>query len=260
MLTLVGDGDDAQLPRGNSILSEALAVPFAIRDPLRAVRRPPDPFALLDTALDACRINEQTYAIAGSLTASVQGTKVDDWLVRSLAVVPSNNMRAFARRGGRIIFAESFLGAAESDLAEQRRGRPLHPGVRRAYVEFDQEAEHIFGVYDQEFDALVFTGKAMPLNHERVIVHEFGHAMTVPDWYRVAHQHPDLLLDLPRQIKDLLTAYPQGPEREAVRERVLEVLADAYVWMLVGRWDELPVRLRVVMQDVIAGQALRRAG
>lgn len=263
MLRLVGDGCSARAQRPaarGSALSLFWARPFATNDPLRAVRRPPDPFSLLDTTLDACRVNEETYAIARSLTESVQGAVVDSWLVRSLAVAPLNNMRAFARRRGTIIFADSFLGAAESALAERRRGRPLDPHVRWAYIEFDKDAEQIFGVYDQELDALVFTRKATPLNHERVIVHEFGHAMTVPDWYRVAHLRSDLLLDLPQQILDLLTAYPQGGNREAVRERVLEVLADAYVWMLLGRWDELPARLRIVMQDVISGEALRRAG
>jgi hypothetical protein len=215
---------------------------------------------LLDTTLDACRASDLTYTVARSLTETVQSAKVDDCLVGSLSVVPANNMREFAHRQGRIIFADSFLGAAESDLAAQRRARPLDPTVRQAYIELDQDAERIFGIYDQEFDALVFTGRATPLNYERVVVHEFGHAMTVPAWYRVAHQRSDLLLDLPRQINDLLRAYPQDANPDAVRERVLEVLADAYVWMLVGRWQELPTRLRVIMQDVISEPGLRHAG
>lgn len=198
MLTVVGEGrtPEPQQPATDGLALPLLSTaPFAVRNPLRAVRRPPDPFALLDAALDACRVNEQTYATARSLVETVRGAKADDWLVRSLAIVPPNNMRAFSRRHGRIVFADSFLAAAESDLANERRGRPMHPGVRQAYIEFDQEAGHIFGVYDQEFDALVFSGKATPLNHERVIVHEFGHAMTVRDWYRVAHLRSDLLLD-----------------------------------------------------------------
>lgn len=227
-----------------------------MRDPLRAVRRPPDPFSLLDTAADALRVNEHSLVIARSLVQSIDGAPVDEALLGALAVVPPNNLSSFKRRGGRIFFADTFLAAAESDQANQRRGRPLDAAVRNEYRGLDRAGDHLFGIYDQEFDALVFTGLARPLNHERVMLHEFGHAMTVRDWYRVAHLRADLLLDLPQQIQELLKAYPQGSGHEALRERVLEVLADAYVWVLVGRWAELPPRLLFLMQGVVAGDQL----
>lgn len=240
--------------------SEVSGRTWETRDPLRAVRRPPDPFSLLDTSVDALRATEQSLATARSLAQSIDGAPIDDALLGALAVVPLNNLFVFKRRRGQIFFAETFLAAAESDQANERRGRPLDAAIRSEYLELDQAGDHVFGIYHQEFDALVFTGRARPLNHERVVLHEFGHAMTVPGWYRVAHLRSDLLLGLPLQIQDLLKAYPQGGSGDAVRERVLEALAEAYVWMLVGRWDDLPPPLRLLIQGVVAGEELTATG
>jgi hypothetical protein len=246
MLRLIGHqdvqaalGQDGQLPL------------FEVRDPLRAVRMPPDPFSLLDVALDGLRPCEETYTMAKSISKPVDSW-VDERLLGALAVVPPNNMKAFKQRRGAILFADSFLGAAESDIANRRRGRPPAPGVRRGYQELDRLGARVFGIYDEQIDALVFTGAARPLNHERVALHEFGHAMTVREWHRTAHLRSDLLLGIPPQMEDLLKAYKQGNSREAISERVLEVLAEAYVWMIVGRWEELPGRLRNIIQDVVA--------
>ena len=99
--------------------------------------------------------------------------------------------------------------------------------------------------------ALIFTPQATPANHERLTLHELRHALTLPSMYRTAHLHLELLCGLPAQIDEMLCAYPQGSDRAAVRERVLEVLAEAYVWTVVGRWRELPGCLFSALQGIL---------
>ena len=118
----------------------------------------------------------------------------------------------------------------------------------------------MFGAYDEELDWIIFTGSVPVIDSERLILHEFGHAMTVPFWSRRAHLRADLLLGLPGQIDDVLRQYQQGDELIAIRERVLEVLAEAYAWMCLGRWSELPGRLQWIVWSVAADNAMPQAG
>lgn len=210
-----------------------------IRDPLGAVRLPPDPFALLDVSLEGFRPSEASYRLATSVAVSIDGAAILDEHVRSLAVAPEPDLRTFVGSRGQIFFAESFRAAATSDEANVRRGMPLDAAARRDYARWDASNGHIFGLYDPQIHALIFTPQVTPLNHERVTLHELGHALTLRGAWGMAHLRADLLEDLPQSIAALLDNYAQGDGREAVRERVLEALAEAYVWWVVGRWREL---------------------
>lgn len=221
------------------------------RDPLGAVRRPPDPFALGDICTDAVRPSEASYQLARSLAVQVDGVDLLEEHLCSLAVAPEQDMLSFQHARGTIFFAETFVAAATCVQAGFRRGAPLDRNARARYEEFDADRGRVFGVFDPGMNALIFTSQAIPANHERVTLHELGHALTLPAMYRSAHLHPELLEDIPAQIADMLCAYPQGSGRAAVRERVLEVLAEAYVWTVVGRWRELPSGLFCALQGIL---------
>jgi hypothetical protein len=228
-----------------------------IRDPLGAVRLPPDPFALLDVSLDGFRPNEASYRLATCLAVSIGGAAILDEHVCSLAVAPEPDLRAFSGSRGRIFFAESFLAAATSDEANVRRGMPLDTAARRDYARWDASNGHVFGLYDPQIHALIFTLQATPLNHEHVTLHELGHALTIRGAWNTAHLRADLLEDLPQPIATLLDNYARGDGREAVRERVLEALAEAYVWWVVGRWRELSQPLFGALHGLLTTGELR---
>lgn len=237
--------------------SPAAGQPRAVRNPLDAIRRPPAPFSLLNTSPDALRFNEQSFSIAHAAAVSIADAPIDDAFLYGVAVAPPNNLYAFKRRGGRVLFAASFVAAVCSDEANERRGRPLGAAARGAYEDCDETSAQIFALYDPPLDAIIFSSAAPPpLNHERVVLHEFGHAMTLREWHRVAALHGELLIGLPRQIRDLLAAYSHGDEMAALREQVLEVLAEAYAWAVLGRLAELPRRLQWIIQDVVAGEPI----
>jgi hypothetical protein len=154
----------------------AVSVPYGIRDPLGAVRLPPDPFALLDVSLDGIRPTEASYLLARRLSVSIGGAAILDEHVGSLASAPETDLRTFARGQGQIFFADSFVAAATSDEANLRRGMPLDEAARRDYARWDAHCGHVFGLYDPQIHALIFTPQATPLNHERLSLHELGHA------------------------------------------------------------------------------------
>lgn len=228
-----------------------------IRDPLRAVRRPPDPFSLMDVPLDGACPSEESLAIARSLAVSVDGVPIDERFVSPLAFVPVGNLRAFKLRGGEIAFARSYLEAIDSDYGNERRGYPLNEAALAMYRRFDQPRPPVYGLFDPPMDALIFSNAVTPVNHERVVLHEFGHAMTVA-LAHVAHLRSDLLVGLPEQINEFLRGYPPGNHSDEirVRVRVLEALAEAYVWALVGRFSELPPRLHSIVHGVLSSDGL----
>jgi hypothetical protein len=221
---------------------------FAVRAPIvqgaidvrRSIRRPPDPFSLLDTPADGLRRTDEAFEVAESIACSVDGAQIDSSYLAGLSTAPAEDLETFKDERGRILFGSSFAAAADSQVANQIRRRPIDPANLSAYKEMDRFPNRYFAAYDQELHAILFTEAAPQLNHERVTLHELGHALTLRPAYRVAHLRVDLLHRLPREIDDLLTAYPQGADRAAIRERVLEVLAEGYAWLIVGRHRELP--------------------
>lgn len=254
----VNGGDYDSRPASGRVMQLVPRQPHGVRDPLRPIRRPPDYFAPLDRTADAFPADEGTFRAACAAAHPIGDADIDEKLLQWLSQVPLTDMRAFARRGGRIVFASSFLAAADGDEANRRRRRPLHPVTYSTYADFDRTP--VFGAYDGELDWMIFTGSAASIDGERLVLHEFGHAMTVPHWIQRAHLRADLLLGLPAQIDDVLKQYPQGDDIIAVRERVLEALAEAYAWMCLGRWSELPGRLRWIVWSVAADNAMPQAG
>jgi hypothetical protein len=240
MTATVTTGPGVAAPHERRVLS-----PFAIQrgiDARRAIRLPPDPFWLWDTPLDGSRPSEESIAVARSIAIQIDGAPIDDH-VGGLASAPVEDLRALRSEGGRILFAPTFVAAVDSIDANRLRGRPIHPATRAQYVEMDRFPHRYFGAYDRELHAMIFTGSDLPLNYERISLHELGHARTLRPAYRRAALRADLLQGLPREIETLLEAYGNGADRELIRELVLEVLAEGYVWIQLGRGAELPLQL-----------------
>jgi hypothetical protein len=93
-------------------------------------------------------------------------------------------------------------------------------------------------VYDAGVDALIFPTSYLASDLERVVLHELGHALTLPD----AVARASMLEGLPSQIAahvERVTGEYRDPA-DALRAGVLEALADAYAFVLLGRANELP--------------------
>lgn len=232
-------------------MSAAQRVACAATGVLDPIRLPPDPFDVLDQASDASAPTAESCAVARSLLISVGGTPELTAHVTSLASAPVDHLRTFAARRGCIICAPTFLEAVTCDEANLRRGWPLPSTAQREFKDLDARAGHVFGLYVEHLHALVFTPQAVPLNHERVTLHELGHALTVRGASQTAHLRADLQCDLPPRIERLMRNYAQDNDRAAVRERVLEALAEAYAFSVLGRFRELSPGLLQALQELL---------
>jgi hypothetical protein len=228
----------------------------SIRSPFGALRLPPDPLSMLDVSGSGSRQCQESYELACSMAVAIGTARVLDEHIGSLAAAPPADLLAFRRERGSILFANSFLGAVTSDEANVRRGRPLNPARHGDFQYFDARRERVFGLYEPELHALLFTPHAVPLNHERVTLHELGHARTWRGAYRLAHLRIDLLDGLPPDIAALVAHYAQGDGTESLQIQVLEALAEAYAFCVVGRSDELAAHMLVAVQSLVAGDPL----
>ena len=93
-------------------------------------------------------------------------------------------------------------------------------------------------IYDPGLNLLVFPTHYIARDLERVVLHELGHALTMS----LANPHPALLEGLPTEIARHVSHAGYGSDDPAIalRVRVNEALAEAYVYLVVGRGDELP--------------------
>jgi hypothetical protein len=160
-----------------------------------------------------------------------------DRYLAALSYAPHEHLQQLRDRGARVLFGPTIADALGSDWAAERRGRPLTAAelweLRVNYSEADTAA-----VYDSELDVLVLPTAHAARDLERIVLHELGHALTL----KRASCHPSLLADLPPEIAQHICHLGYGAEHDArtVRHRTLEVLAEAYVFLVVGRDGELP--------------------
>lgn len=96
-------------------------------------------------------------------------------------------------------------------------------------------------IFDPVLNLLVFPTHYVARDLERVVLHELGHALTMS----LANPRPALLENLPAEIDRHLSrgGYGVRGQAEALRGQVYEVLAEAYVFLVVGRGAELSMPL-----------------
>lgn len=205
------------------------------------MREEPDAFSLLDEVQMGTRVSEESWACAQHLS-TVIGPEVliIDKYLEALARAPVEHLRLLERRNARIVFSPTFPDALESPWAAARRGRKLTAQERlRLRAEYAPEAQPA-GIFDPELDILVLpTHYVAREDLERVVLHELGHALTMSR----ASFESRLLRNLPRGIEQHIRQRSYGPDNhpDTLRRRVFEVLAEAYVYLLVGRERELPM-------------------
>jgi hypothetical protein len=218
---------------------------------LKLVRPQRDPFSLLTDAGSGTRFSERSRLFARnlSLVLGEQAPVIDRYL-DVLALAPPEHLDLLRRRGTRIIFAPTIPHALLSPVAAERRGQEPSPEERlKLRSEYSPESGTA-AVFDPILNLLVFPTHYIARDLEHVVLHELGHALTMP----LATLDPRLLDGLPSAIAKHVNSRAYGPEgqKETLRLRVNEALAEAYVFLVVGRGSELPHALLSDLMFILA--------
>lgn len=210
----------------------------------RRVRRDVDPFGIGDHAPDGSRVSQGAYVVArhisrvfGDLTAVVGRY----W--EALARASEQDLLRLRRNGVEIVFAPTIASALRTPWATARRGRALTAQELTRVADEFGENSRAAAAYFSDVRALVLPTAYCAEDLEHVVLHELGHALTMSGAAPVACNSGHLLEGLPNEVREHLAHYPQGRSPAAVAERVLEALAEAYVFLVVGRAAELPAPL-----------------
>jgi len=211
-----------------------------------------------------------TYRLACSNEDSLQAARAISTVIGPHAAViglyleafsyaPAHHLKLLQRRGARIVFAPSIDVVLTSQWAASRRGRVLNmTAARDMRIEYGPESRAA-GLYDPVIDALVFPTAYRAKDLKSTVLHELGHALTI----RRADPRQALLVGLPsRMHRHVFARNYEGPTPEiTLRQRVLEALAEGYIYLVDGRMDELPQvlssELTFMLQTVDDGDQVR---
>jgi hypothetical protein len=205
----------------------------------RIARPVTNPFDLGLLPGDGTRCSERSFRLAHELALMV-GVGADSPVVidylGAVSVAPAEHLEILRERDGRLVFAPTVGAALTSSVLSTRRSQPM---TLRQCQELENEYSHEAGVaaaYDCETDALIFPTAYRARDLEYPVLHELGHALTMPR----DRESPceALLRDLPLHIRRHLRPYRMAGA--GFEELAWEVLAEAYVLLLVGRAAELP--------------------
>lgn len=214
----------------------------------------PDPFDLGLVALPGTRPTEEAAHVAQELALRMgEHSPVIDVYLRSLSKVPANHLRFLQLRGTRVVFAPTIAAALESKWAAARRGRPLTAAeALDGRTRYSREAQ-VAALYEPGLDLVIlpttWTSKAV----DRVVLHEVGHALT----FHQAEVRVGLLVGLPPGLAQHVLNPTYGAEGDAhtLRRRCLEALAEAYVYLVTGRVEELPGSLLSELMFILTAVA-----
>jgi hypothetical protein len=161
---------------------------------------------------------------------------VNDYL-KALSFAPIEHLAILKRRGARLVFAPSIGAALTSSALAKRRSRTLTlRECQKLHAMYSYRAG-VVALYDPETDTLIFPTAYRALDIEHPVLHELGHALTMRYSSEVLCCG-ELLRGLPLHIRRHLRPYRgAGALPEELAE---EILAEAYVLVLVGREAELP--------------------
>lgn len=204
--------------------------------------------------LSALHPTEKARLVAERLTAVLgpQAMVVDRYL-DVFASVPIRHMELLGSRGAQLIFAPTLVDAFDSEEADARRGKRLTPNEVYSFQTELSQAAGAKAVYDPELDWLVFPTNYRAFCLVRTVFHEVGHALTLGG----ATIRPSLLDDLPPDIQRHLRnpAYGNASDPLSLQRHVHEVLAEAYVYVMLGKESELPRLVReelmLILQTVV---------
>lgn len=214
---------------------------------MRLIRQQADDFSLLTEPAAGSRVSEQSWRLARKLSVVVgEEAPIIERYLGFLAMAPPDHLELLLRREIRIVFAPTIEHALLAEPAAQRRGVKLTARDRlKLRGAYSPESE-VTAIFDPALDLLVFPTHYCAKDLEHVVLHELGHALTMG----LANPRQALLRDLPAGIDRHIRHRGYGPDGdpETLRQRVFEVLAEAYVFTVVGRASELPA---AVMSDLM---------
>lgn len=202
------------------------------------VRPAPDPFSTGADVIDGFRPSEEAWLIARRMSTRIgEDRPVIERYLDAFSVAPASHLRTLERRGARILFAPTIYHGLVSEWATERRQRQLSASEKFQIRTECSPESRTAAVYDESIDAIVLPTTYGANDLEHVVLHELGHALTVAS----ASVRRSLLNDLPAEIFEHLRAARYGTcdPGSILRAQVLEVLADAYVFVAVGRAGEL---------------------
>jgi hypothetical protein len=194
--------------------------------------------------------NTSSYSMARSSLESRESARaisdvigswapIIDRYLDALSFAPGQHLTLLTERGVRIVFAPTVADALTSESAAQRRGRALDLyETWRIRVEYGPDAG-VAGVFDPETELLIFPTGYACRDLKRLTLHELGHALTL----KRAVVRRSLLDNLPVRLQRHVFSdgyeVPNDPV-QTLRQRVLEALAEGYVYIVEGRGAELP--------------------
>jgi hypothetical protein len=201
------------------------------------VRQSPGLFDSGLLAAEGTRASERSLALARrlALTIGAPNPLVIEAYLGAVSKAPPEHLEVLCAREGRIVFAPTIGAALTSNELARRRTRTL---TLRECTELHESHSHHAGVvaaYDMETDALIFPTAYRARDIEYPVLHELGHALTMPNGPRA--DHAKLLREVPFHIRRHLKPYRIAGA--SVQELVWEALAEAYVLLLVGREREI---------------------
>ena len=221
-------------------------------------REPDDPFRTGREPLRGSRASEESWSVARALSTLV-GSRVPvvDRYLDALSHAPAEHLRLLQQRGAAICFAPTIEHALTSDWANERRGRPLTSRqVWTVHLHYSQETGTA-AIYDPGIDALVLPTSYVTRDLERVVLHEPGHALTMSH----VSVRESLITNLPPEIARRLRDSGFSQESGGLEDAVKEAVADAYVFLIVGRHEELPEpllsELILILTTISEGSEMR---
>ena len=206
---------------------------------MRLVRQQVNDFSLLTEPPSGSRVSERSWRLARRLSIVVgEEAPVIERYLGFLAMAPPDHLDLLRRRGTRIVFAPTVEHALLSKPAVERRNVELTARERlQLRGEYSPESG-VAAIFDPSLNLLIFPTHYCAKDLEHVVLHELGHALTMC----LANPRQVLLKGLPAEIDEHIRHRGYGPDGdpETLRQRVFEVLAEAYVFTVVGRGSSCP--------------------
>jgi len=205
----------------------------------RVARPVRSPFDLGLLPADGTRCSERSFQLARKLALPIgvrdASPVINDYL-GAVSFAPPEHLEILQRRDGRLVFAPTIGAALTSSALAARRAQALTLRQCQELHDAYSYQAGVVAVYDSETDALIFPTAYRARDIEHPVLHELGHALTMQ--HNRETPCSTLLRELPLHIRRHVRPYRQAGA--APEELAWEVLAEAYVLLLVGRADELP--------------------
>jgi hypothetical protein len=224
-------------------------------------RAPVDPFSFGDISAPGTRACAEALDLIQKMEVVFTNDEAGVHLYRAkLCFVPVDDLRRLYEREVAMIFSTTFTGGLDNDWANRRRRRPLSSEEHARWSSWDLDGT--LAAHDPATNAVIYPMAPLSRHAYRRLdvevpgLHEIGHALTQPDAEVRAPLRGDLVEGLRGPIATHVAQYAKGDEPQAVRERVLEALAEAYRLLTLERPNDIPQPLLSALLSILRGDGL----